>query len=148
MEEAVIKGTYSDFKIIKTRSCAQMIIEVPIEYAEKVVKCFGLPNPAKEINVAVARIQEEYVKDQVKPKSYAGEAKLLFKEYEFFLYLREKFKTSMIDDVEEYAKNILCINSCSELIEGEPCTERFKRLRGDYHKAKKAAQQHEAYRRG
>ena len=30
MTDAVITGTYSDFKLIKTRQVAQMIIEVPL----------------------------------------------------------------------------------------------------------------------
>jgi hypothetical protein len=31
---AAIKGTFSDFKLIKTRKLAQLIIEIPIELAD------------------------------------------------------------------------------------------------------------------
>lgn len=54
---AVIDGTYSDFKIVKTRSVFQMVIEGPIERAAEAVAMFGVPQPGQEIHVAVARLQ-------------------------------------------------------------------------------------------
>jgi len=57
-ELAVIEASYSDFKLIKTRSSAQIILEIPIEEAERALKIFGVPMPGAEIRVAVARIVE------------------------------------------------------------------------------------------
>lgn len=54
---AVVAGTYSDLKLIRTRSTVQMIIEMPIERAEELVQKFGIPQPGQEIHVAVARLQ-------------------------------------------------------------------------------------------
>ena len=54
---AAIQGNYADFKLVKTRSVAQIIVEVPIERAEQVVKMLGLPVPATEIAVGVAKLQ-------------------------------------------------------------------------------------------
>lgn len=54
---AVLSGTYSDFKIVKTRSVFQMVIEGPIERAAEAVAMFGVPQPGQEIHVAVARLQ-------------------------------------------------------------------------------------------
>jgi hypothetical protein len=55
-EQAVISGSYADFKIIKSRGVAQIVIEVPIEQAEKAIAAFGLPVGGSEIHVAVARL--------------------------------------------------------------------------------------------
>ena len=57
MTDAVIKGTYSDFKLIKTRNVVQMIIEVPIEQANQITTKFGMPQPNEEKWVAVALIK-------------------------------------------------------------------------------------------
>ena len=59
MTDAVVKGTYSDFKLIKTRNVVQMIIEVPIEQAEQITTKFGMPQPHEEKWVAVALLNTE-----------------------------------------------------------------------------------------
>ena len=58
MSEIVLQGTYADFKIVKTRGCAQMVIEVPLERASKIIEGFGLPAPGEEVPVAVARLHD------------------------------------------------------------------------------------------
>ena len=55
-DQAVISGSYADFKIIKSRGVAQIVIEVPIEQAERAIAAFGLPVGGSEIHVAVARL--------------------------------------------------------------------------------------------
>lgn len=55
-DELAIQGNYADFKLVKTRSVCQLVIEVPIERAEQAIKAFGIPQPGAEIPVAVARI--------------------------------------------------------------------------------------------
>lgn len=57
-DSAVISGTYSDFKIIKTRSVVQIIVEVPIERAKEVIDRFGIPQPGKEKWVALALLRD------------------------------------------------------------------------------------------
>jgi len=49
-------GTFADFKLIKTRSVVQIVIEMPIEHGPTVIAAFGLPSPGAEIPVAVARM--------------------------------------------------------------------------------------------
>jgi hypothetical protein len=58
MTHAIIHGTYSDLKTIKTRSVVQVIIEVPIEYGSHVINAFGFPQPGHEVQVAIARLQD------------------------------------------------------------------------------------------
>ena len=56
-DKAAIAGTYSDFKIIRSRKVAQLVVEVPIEQAQALIAALGLPNPAEETWVAVARLE-------------------------------------------------------------------------------------------
>lgn len=51
---AVIAGTFSDFKIVKSRRAAQIIVEVPLERAEAAISILGMPRPEAERWVAIA----------------------------------------------------------------------------------------------
>jgi hypothetical protein len=49
-----ISGTYSDFKLVKTRGVVQVIVEFPIEEANQVIESLGgLPMPGKEEHVSL-----------------------------------------------------------------------------------------------
>jgi hypothetical protein len=48
-----LSGTYSDFKLVKTRSVCQAVIEFPIEEAEQVIESLGIPVPGKERHVCI-----------------------------------------------------------------------------------------------
>jgi hypothetical protein len=53
----ITKGTFSDFKIIRTRKVAQLVVEIPIEEADAAVAALGgLPRSDRERWVAVARL--------------------------------------------------------------------------------------------
>ena len=54
MTAAAIQASYSDFKLIKSRSQAQIVLEIPIENAEAFLKAFGVPQPGHEKPVAIA----------------------------------------------------------------------------------------------
>lgn len=55
-DAAVFQGSYTDLKFVKSRSVAQVIVELPIERAADFVAAFGAPLPGAEIPVALARI--------------------------------------------------------------------------------------------
>lgn len=56
-QPAALSATYVDFKIIRTRSTAQIILEVPLEEADRALKILGgVPRPDVERWVAVARL--------------------------------------------------------------------------------------------
>lgn len=57
MQEAIIKGTYTNLRNIKTRNVVVIEIEVPIEYASDVVAKFGFPNQATPQTLAVALLK-------------------------------------------------------------------------------------------
>lgn len=56
---AAIKGTFSDFRAVKGRKVAQLIIEVPIEQADAALHALGgVPMPDNPKWVALARLNE------------------------------------------------------------------------------------------
>jgi hypothetical protein len=62
---AATQGTFSDFRLIKGRKVCQIVIEVPIEQADQaLVALGGLPQPATEAWVAIARLE---TKERVVP---------------------------------------------------------------------------------
>jgi len=70
---AVIQGTFADLKSVKTRGVVQLVVEVPIEHAAKIVEAFGFPQPGHEIPVAVARLIEgKAEKQKTEPKAIEG----------------------------------------------------------------------------
>lgn len=71
-EPAALSATYSDFKLIKTRSVISLSFEVPIEHADIVHQVLGIPVPGKEIGVGIARLRDkpvmteaEYISDDI-----------------------------------------------------------------------------------
>lgn len=56
-ESAVIQAVYADFRLIKTRSCLQLVFEVPVERATEALAIFGVPNHLTDVHVAIARLQ-------------------------------------------------------------------------------------------
>lgn len=56
-EPAAIRASFSDFRIIKGRKQAQLILEVPIEEADNALAVLGgIPQPQSDCWVAVARL--------------------------------------------------------------------------------------------
>jgi len=54
---AAFKATFSDFRLVKGRKVAQIVVEVPIEEADNALKALGgIPRPDLERWVAVARL--------------------------------------------------------------------------------------------
>ena len=51
------QATYSDWKLIRSRKVVQVVLEVPIEQADEAYQVLGgMPNPASETWVGVARL--------------------------------------------------------------------------------------------
>lgn len=56
-QPAAIKGSFADFKLVKTRKLAQVVIEIPIEEADHALAVLGgLPRSDNERWVAIARL--------------------------------------------------------------------------------------------
>jgi hypothetical protein len=60
---AAIRGTFSDFRLIKGRKCAQIICEIPIEEADAALSVLGgIPQPASERWIALAPLNITSIK--------------------------------------------------------------------------------------
>lgn len=81
-----------------------------------------------------------------KPKSHAGEAKLLVKDPLFAEYIKiyRAYSTHM-GNAEAFMKKEIGIQSCSELIEGSEAYEQFKALRHDFYSWKRVYEQEQFY---
>ena len=92
MEDGIaIKGTYADFKTVKSRSVVQMVIEIPIEQSTELVSKFGIPIPSEEVWVAVARLQTNPVRVLTNPeKNLVQNVVLLCRDNEFGFFLKTK----------------------------------------------------------
>lgn len=60
MTNALLPATFSDFRLVRGRKVAQLVMEVPIEQAEVAISLFGMPRPDKERWVAIAPLPENY----------------------------------------------------------------------------------------
>ena len=117
MEHIAIQGTFADLKSVKTRSVVQMVVEIPIEQAEQVVKAFGFPQPGAEIAVAVARLDPEKARAAPTPPETPAKAKTRFhdkplsvqagircSDASFRRFLVDKFNYSRVPTDDEAAK--------------------------------------------
>ena len=59
MNNDVISADYTDYKVIKTRSVVQVVLEVPIENWRSVVDLLGMPLSGSNIPVAIARLARD-----------------------------------------------------------------------------------------
>lgn len=58
-QAAAFRASYADWKLIKTRSVIQIVLEVPIEQADRAYQVLGgMPAPGAEQWCAVARLNE------------------------------------------------------------------------------------------
>jgi hypothetical protein len=61
---AIFRACYSDWRLIRTRKCVQLVFEVPLEESNKAYEALGgMPNPGEEAWVAIARLNPETVKE-------------------------------------------------------------------------------------
>ncbi len=133
----VMDGTYSDFKLVKTRSVAQVVIEIPIEKAQHWIQMFGVPSPDMEQWVAIAALDSRKVIKSEEGTQAVKLAGMLCNSAEFGVFLRDKMGLNEIEpDSSESIANglraILGIKSRTEFHENEGAMTAFYRLKGEY----------------
>jgi hypothetical protein len=116
----ITKGTYSDFKIVKTRNVAQIIVEIPLEQAEEFVNMFGMPTPNMEKWVAVARLNDEVVNKNEDSTIAIQKCGMLCKEERFGMFLKNAKNMQEVnpfesDSIANSLRAILGIKSRTEL---------------------------------
>jgi hypothetical protein len=132
MSETIITGTYSDFKIIKTRKVAQMVIEFPIEQGEQFISKFGLPNTHEEKWVAVAWLRSQPVETNGRASKAIQQAGIMCKDIAFGTWLRDtrKFQINPANEteVQEVLRAILGVTSRADMRTNDDALERWETL--------------------
>lgn len=145
-DKAAIMGTFADLRSVKTRSVLQMIIEVPIEQAARVIEVFGFPQPGREIPVTVFRPAETEAvavkagepksKTPFKDLRASQQAVLLCKDVVFLQWLEKKCFRSLGDEQETASalRHALGINSRAELDSDARATRLWRAMLEEFEK--------------
>ena len=136
-EHAVITGTFADFKIIKTRSTAQLIVELPIENADIALRALGgVPQSGKEVSVAVARlnVQEPRPEPKAARGSLAQQAAIQCNDAVFRKFIEERFSTEARTNIEAAAavREICCVESRAEFDSDPAASQRWHEMNGSF----------------
>jgi len=133
-----IQGTYADFKIVKTRSVAQVIVEVPLESANEVVEMFGLPRPNEELWVAIAALHRQ-VKTSAGSNEAIQKAGMICRDAAFGRWLRDAkifaIDPDNPDDIANALRSFLGIRSRTEMHDSPDTVKAFYRLIAEYGEA-------------
>lgn len=139
---SAVAGTYSDLRFIKSRKVAQVVIELPIEQANRFLQAFGAPNPSSETWVAIARlndapveIEEEAVQpekprrqwDDLRPSARAA---ILCGETAFLVFLKVKTKEEAAEKLRRHCD----VKSRSEFDNDETKRMVFEMVERDFEK--------------
>lgn len=133
----IMKGTYSDYKLIKSRNVVQIGIEIPIEQAEEFVSMFGMPKPDTEKWVAIAGLNEEIINKNDTIVKAIQQAGMICKDQKFgdFLIKEKKMIGIIPDDDESIAKALralLGIKSRTDFHTDQNAVIAFNRLKSEY----------------
>jgi hypothetical protein len=144
---AALKGTFSDFKLIRSRKICQLVIEVPLEHADAALQALGgIPNPADERWVAVARLNpeakaqpiesdEDGRKRRFHEMNPAAQIAMSCSAPSFREYLRTHKVASLPDDkdaCDSWLKGFLGVKSKTEVVPGSEAFAVWNELRGSY----------------
>lgn len=131
-------GTYADLKFVKSRKVAQVVIEMPIEDANRFLSAFGAPDPAAEVWCAIARLNNAPETDDTdepeKPRRQWSElrpsarAAMLCNETAFQAFL----KVDSADQAAEKIRRHCGIESRRELDSDETRRMMFSTIESKY----------------
>jgi len=131
-KHAMLRGLYADFRLVKTRSVAQIVIEIPIESAGQFHDGFGFPLPGQETWVAIARLNAgapasppaPEPKRSIAPLTPAARAALVCKNADFIAWVNVKNE----DEAADYVRWHCGVGSRSELNDDKEARSRFEAL--------------------
>ena len=149
-DAAAISATFADFKLVKTRSIAQLVFEVPVENADAALQALGgLPQasgerwcaiarlvtgkPASEATRAIAPPDKERKRfDELRPSAQAG-IRCADKGFWQFLTGGEYGSPIMSsEDAAEEVRAICRVASRAELDTDPKAAERWRALDNNY----------------
>lgn len=142
---AALSGTFADFKLVKTRSTAQIVVEVPIEQADAALAALGgLPIPGSEKPVALARLNDSATPEQPKAKERRSfdelrpsqQAGILCGQGDFQAFLKELYSTKTAafteGDAAACVRDFCDVRSRGELSTNETAARQWHTLRTDF----------------
>lgn len=136
---AAIKGTFADFRLIKGRKVAQLVIELPIEEADAALATLGgLPQPAAERWVAIAALNVTSIKPQEKRRyddlRAAMQAAIRCSDPSFWRFLDEEIAPGVKNDSEAaiVVRAHCGVDSRSALNDNPIAATRWRQLDGRY----------------
>jgi hypothetical protein len=146
MDKAAIAGTYSNFRIVRSRKICVVEIELPIEQAQALITALGLPNPANETWVAVARLQAQTPAKQETPPAasvelprpfpslpYSQQAALRCQDLNFREFLRSEWETVKDEeDAADVVRRICGVTSRKDIKPGTKAEKLWLRLNTHY----------------
>ena len=67
MDHAAIRATFTNIQNIQGRKVVQLVLEIPIEQAEKACMVLGWPDAANPRWCAIALLNEDAIGEQIDP---------------------------------------------------------------------------------
>ncbi len=150
MQAAAFSATYSDFRIVKGRKCAQIVLEVPIEAADAALAALGgVPRPDAEVWVGVARIDPTKAASEPR-KAISGpsdrerqkwrelppakQAAIRCKEIPFQRFLAETQKSIAADEeaASEAVRETCRVTTRANILEGTKAALEWRKLDEQY----------------
>ena len=133
-------GTYIDLKFVKSRKVAQVVIEMPIEDANRFLSAFGAPDPASEVWCAIARLnhalepdaadESERPRRQWETLRPSARAAMLCNETAFMAYIKARSSDQAADKIRKHCG----IESRRELDSDETKRMLFEMVERDFEK--------------
>ena len=134
---SAVAAEFVDFRLVKTRSAAQLVFEVPIEKADEVLEFLGgVPKPGRDVWVGMARlsVQPEAKKEQ---HPLVTRAVMLCKDQGFQEWLNGPFPEDGHPEEATAAalKYAVDIKSRAELATNEEAQKKFLALEAEFKQA-------------
>lgn len=136
-----IQATFSDFKLIKSRKTAQLILEVPLEQADDALRALGgLPQMASERWCAIVLLDLSKASAAPKERRRMNElpivqqAGILCSDKAFWTFLSERhhWKPADQEDAATWLREHCEIASRRELETAPNAAAKFRELQGEF----------------
>jgi hypothetical protein len=152
MDKAVVGAAYADFKIIRSRKVCQVVLEIPLEQAQAFIHAFGLPNPAQEAWVAIARLVKGGIPEKPEGPSAASagpikpyrafedlplpqQAAMRCQDLSFRDFIRGHFKKHNLQDAKDaaiFVREWCGVESRSHIRPDTPAGDKWGQLNNRY----------------
>jgi hypothetical protein len=134
---AAFTASYTDWKLIRTRGCIQIVFEIPLEVADRVYQVLGgMPNAGHENWFAIAKIKEEAVMEEKAKKSWhelsmTQQAGMLSNDPAFQKFLRETTEFNHTD-YPVMIRELCKVTSRKDILPDTEAGEMWKGLVSEY----------------